>query len=115
MAILEYGDILRTESEFKLAKEQYLRYAQYNKALGNQNAAACDFALQELGKSKNCELEYLKDRSNQAIVYKDEVITNSKDLDNIVLKEAIKANPSAPALTVKSSTSSKNYRRFWQP
>lgn len=112
VAILEYGDILRTESEFKLAKVQYLRYAQYNKALGLQNAAACDYALQELGKSKNCELEYLKERSNQAIVYKDEVITNSKELDKLVLKEAIKANPAAPVLTVKASTSSKKLQEI---
>ncbi|MEP7197570.1 MAG: SPOR domain-containing protein [Saprospiraceae bacterium] len=101
-SILEYAELLRNETEYKKAKDQYLRYAQINPTIGNYFADACDFAINQLSSPRNCELENLKNGENTAINYKEAIITDSRLLNDITSKEAIPANPVAASLQTKS-------------
>ncbi|MEO6191203.1 MAG: hypothetical protein ABIO44_13440, partial [Saprospiraceae bacterium] len=103
-SILEYADLLRTETEYSAAKEQYIRYSAFNPALGAYFAGACDFALNQLSNPSHCKIEKLNSDNTMAVVYKDEVRTNSKSIYDIAIKEAIPANPTAPILTKKTTT-----------
>ena len=106
-AIFEHAEMLRSQAEFTKAKQLYIRYADHNPSVGNYFANTCDYAINQLSTPRNCDLENLKDGQDIAINYKNTVITNSQQLNNVSIKEAIPNQPIIPALTPKSKANTK--------
>lgn len=105
--ILEYADYLRSEADYVNAKAQYLKYAKTEGSIGNYLANSCDFAMKQSGTPKNCQLEPVKIEAKVVTIYKDELVKDNSDLNQRTSKEAIPANPSAPQLAKKTTTSKK--------
>ncbi|HQX44064.1 MAG: PD40 domain-containing protein [Saprospiraceae bacterium] len=63
----EYGEFLRNQTDFVSAKGMYLKYAQFNPAIGNYFAQSCDFALAELTKPKSCSLDKVEEAEQSSL------------------------------------------------
>ena len=108
----EYGDLLRSEAEFDLAKIQFGKYAKVNPSIGNYFIQSCDYALASLKNPSNCNLKNLETNGNGAeispIVYQNQILFVDNSTNDLNAKSAqtlqgvraaeLKLNPNTPSL-----------------
>lgn len=104
----EYGELLRSEAEFELAKIQFNKYAAFNPAVGHYFSQSCDYALTQLKSPSNCNLKNLETNGSKSEVsptmYKDEIIIG----DNRTTDQSIKSAPTIAMVKANSLLLSPN-------
>lgn len=107
----EYGELLRSQAEFDLAKLQFQKYSKFNPSIGEYFMQSCDYAMTQLRNPSNCNLKNLETNSSSndiAPIHKDnEVLLTDQRLGDMTIKsvnsnELIKAtslllNPNTPS------------------